>query len=209
VNALSETSKFTEDILATANEKARKIIEQAEIQKQRLLEEARSSINKEVADITLNAEAEAEAIKRREVSEIRHRAKLREQLEKDKILVEVLEETKKNVLYIVMDEDKYLAYLVKIISDAIRQLNLPTVTIHMNAEDLRRIDSTKLIREITNNVNTVAIVVSKNPISCSGGAVVSSPDNRIRIVSTFEQRFEALEPRLLIEAGRLLFTDNI
>ena len=208
MNLLSETSKFTEDILATANEKARKIIEQAEFEKQRHLEEARISINKEVADITRNADTEAEAIKRREVSEMRHRIRLREQSEKDKILTEVLAETKKNVLHIVMDEDKYLAYLVRIISDAIRQINLPSVTIHMNAEDLRRIDSTKLIREITDNVNTSAIVVSKNPISCSGGAVISSPDDKIRIVSTFDQRIEALEPRLLIEAGRLLFTDN-
>jgi len=46
---------------------------------------------------------------------------------------------------------------------------------------------------------------SREPIEASGGAIISSPDGKMRIVNTLEQIFNALEPRLLIEASKSLF----
>ena len=209
MNQMSETTKFTEDILATANAKSQTIITKAENERQQLLDEARKNINREAAEITRNAEADAEGVKRREISEVRHRVKLREELEKDKVLTDVLDETKKKVHEIVNDKNKYSAYLVRLVTDSIRQLGMQSVRVHLNAEDLKNIDITALVREVTSAVKTpTKIEVAKDPFTTSGGVVVSSPDDKIRIVNTFEQRFEALEPKLLIEAGRLLFGDH-
>jgi len=209
MNQMSETTKFTEDILATANAKSQTIITKAENERQQLLDEARKNINREAAEITRNAEADAEGVKRREISEVRHRVKLREELEKDKVLTDVLNETKKKVHEIVNDKNKYSAYLVRLVTDSIRQLGMQSVRVHLNAEDLKNIDITALVREVTSAVKTpTKIEVARDLVTTSGGVVVSSPDDKIRIVNTFEQRFEALEPKLLIEAGRLLFGEH-
>ena len=206
MNALSEVTKFTENILTSAKKQAQEIISQAERERERLLEEARGTISKDASNIVRNAQAEAEAIKRREVSKGRHRVKLREQLERDKILTDVIEETKRRVVEITKDQSKYFPYLVRLASDAIRQIDITNVTVHLNREDLKKVDLTKLVLKITNNLQTPARVeIAKAPIAASGGVVVSSLDGKIRIVNTFEQKFEALEPKLLIEAGRLLF----
>ncbi|HMK84145.1 MAG TPA: V-type ATP synthase subunit E family protein [Candidatus Bathyarchaeia archaeon] len=204
---MSETAKFTEDILATANAKSQAIITKAEDDRQRLLEEARKNIDREAAEITRNARADAEGARRREISEVRHRVKLREELEKEKILTDVLDETRKKVHEIVKDKNKYSSYLAKLVTDSIHQLGMQSVRVHLNAEDLKNIDTTALVREVTTKTPT-KVEIAKDPITTSGGVIVSSPDDKIRIVNTFEQRFEALEPKLLIEAGRLLFGEH-
>lgn len=207
MNSLSETAKFTDDILSVAKTKAQQIIAEAENEKERQLQEAKITISKESADLVRNAEAEAEAVRRRIVSEVRHRLKMRAQQEKDKILSEVLRETKKRVMDFARDENRYTSYIVNLITDAIRELGLDSVTIHMNAEDLKRLNSEKIIQEIKrSDLSSTKLQFSKNPINASGGVIVSNSDETIKIVNTFEQHFEALEPKLLIEAGKLLFS---
>lgn len=203
---MSETSKFTEDILAVAKEKSARIIADSETETQRAFDEAKAHISREAGDIIRNAKTEAEAVTRREMSEVRHRLKLQEQVEKSKILSEVLESTKKRVNEIVNDEGKYFPHLVGYIETGIRELGLDNVTVHLGAADLKRIDASKLEREISKHMQKpVRIEWSKEPIEALGGAVISSNDGKTRIVNTFAERFEALEPKLLIEAGKLLF----
>ena len=205
---MSETSKFTEDILTASKEKARQIIEQAEQEHKRLLDDANSAIGREENDILSNAQAVAEGIKRREISEVRHQAKLLEQVEKDKILSSVLEDVKARLRESTRDQDTYFGYLIKLATDAIHQIGMDNVTVHLTSEDLKRLDAAKFAREVEKHVSPIKIEISKEPIEASGGVVVASRDGRIRIVNTFEQRFEALEPRMLIEAGRILFSEN-
>ena len=203
---MSETGKFTEDILAVAKEKSQSIITEAETETQRALDEAKAQISMEAQDIVRNARTEAEAVKRRETSEARHRVKLQEQGEKSKILTEVLEATKKRVVEIANEEGKYLPYLAAYIESGIRELGLENVTVHLNAADLKRIDRSKLEREIViRSGKTAKIEWSNEPIEALGGAVVSSSDGRTRIVNTLDERFEALESKMLVEAGKLLF----
>jgi len=206
---LSETAKFTDDILTVARERARQVVDQAENERHRLVDDAKATIAREANDTLRNAQAEAEGIRRREVSEVRHKVKLQEQSEKDKILSAVLDEAKARVREITRDENKYLAYLARLGADAIRQLGMERVTVHLNADDLKRIDVSNLTREIDKHAPPgTKVEISKEPISASGGIIVSNQDGKVRIVNTFEQRFEALESKLLIEAGRLLFSEN-
>ena len=205
---MSEASKFTEDILAASKEKARQIVEQAEQEQKRLLEDANATIDREENEILRNAQTQAEAIKHREISEVRHQAKLLEQSEKDKILSSVLEDVRSRLRESTRDQNTYFGYLTRLAADAIRQLGMDDVTIHLSSEDLKRIDSALFMREIEKHTSPIKLEIAKKPIEASGGVVVASKDGRIRVVNTFEQRFEALEPRMLIEAGRILFSEK-
>lgn len=140
------------------------------------------------------------------MSDIRHKMKLQEQSEKSKILTEVMEQTKRRVIEILKDEKRYLPFLAALTAGAIREIGLETVVIHVNGEDLKRVDMTGLEREVSKTLSkSVQVQFSREPIRALGGVVVSSKDGRSRIVNTLDQRFEALESRLLIEAGKTLF----
>ena len=203
---MSETSKFTEDILKAATEKAANIIGEAEAETQRASNEAKISISREAEDIIRSARADAEAVKRREISEARHKSKLHEEKEKDIVMTEVLEHAKKRVLDVTKDENTYLPYLTTLVESAIRQLGDETLLIHLNKADMTRINRTNVERDVAKGLQKpIKIEWSKEPIEAAGGVIVSSPDGKTRIVNTLDERFDALEPKLLIEAGKSLF----
>lgn len=201
---MSETDKFTEDILQSAREKAENIIREARTETQRASDEAKVTISREAEGIVRNARADAEAVRRREVSEARHRTKLREQQEKDKIMQDVLDRVKKRTAQIVGDEAKYIPLLIHLIEKGLQELGENSALIHLNKLDLKRIPAS-LEGKIGRSVGHVKVEWSKEPIDAIGGAVISNLDGKIRIVNTLDQRFEALEPKLLIEARASLF----
>jgi len=203
---VSETAKFTADILTVAKEKAQSMTSQAEAETQRALKDAKADMTREADDMIRNARAEAEGVKRRQISEVRHRIKLQEQQEKSKILADVLERTRKRIIDITNDESKYVPYLASMIESGIREIGLDNVLVHLNAGDLKRIDKGRLEREVTRKLDkSVKMEWAKDPVDTLGGAMVSSKDGKTRIPNTLDQRFEALEPKLLIEAGKVLF----
>lgn len=201
---MSETDKFTEDILQSAREKAENIIREARTETQRASDEAKVTISREAEGIVRNARADAEAVRRREVSEARHRTKLREQQEKDKIMQDVLDRVKKRTAQIVGDEAKYIPLLIHLIEKGLQELGENSALIHLNKLDLKRIPMS-LEGKIGRSVGHVKVEWSKEPIDAIGGAVISNLDGKIRIVNTLDQRFEVLEPKLLIEARASLF----
>jgi len=203
---VSETAKFTVDILTAANEKAQSIISQAEMETQQALKDAKADMMREAEDIVRNAHVEAEGVKRRQVSEVRHKIKLHEQQEKNKILTDVLETTRKRIIDLTNNESKYVPYLEGMIESGIREIGINNVIVQLNANDLKRIDKGTLERELAKKLDrSVKVEWAKEPISALGGAVISSKDGRTRIPNTLDQRLEALEPKLLIEAGKVLF----
>ena len=207
---MSETSKFTIDILSVAKEKAQSIISEAEAETKRALEEAKGDTSRQVSDILRNAQTEAKAVRRRLLSEVRHRLELREQEEKGKMMSEVLEVTRKRVSDFAKNETqaKYQSYLAGLIGDAISQLGLDEAQVHLNEADQKRVDKSSLEHEVTKTLKMpVKVEWARKPIEAMGGAIISSTDGRTRIINTLDERFEALEPRLLIEAGKLLFGD--
>lgn len=206
---MSETRKFTEDILAVAKEKAQSIIAEAENETEKALQEKKAHFSREAEDVIRNAKAEAEGAKRRQISEARHKVKLQEQLEKDQILSDVLQQTRKRISEISDDDGKYFPFLVSCIANAVRELGLEEVVVQLSAKDLKEVDKTRLERETVKKLGKrVKIEWSKHPVEALGGAIVSNTNGKIRIVSTLDQKFEALESKLLTEAGRQLFGNN-
>jgi V/A-type H+/Na+-transporting ATPase subunit E len=204
---MSETGKFTEDIMANAKEKADSIVREAENETQRASDEAKIAISREVDGIIRTARAEADAVKRRKISEARHRAKLREQVEKDKIMQDVLDQVRKRSFHLAGNDTKYIPLLTHLVETGIEELGTEPALIRLNHTDLNRATS-ELEQRIKKGLPAeINVEWSKEPIEARGGAVISSMDGRIRIVNTLDQRFEALEPRMLIEARRSLFAE--
>jgi len=202
---MAETDKFTEDILRSAREKAETIIREAQTETQHASDEAKASITHESEAVVRNAHADADAIKRRQISEARHRTKLREQQEKDKIVEEILDQVRKRTSQLAADEARYTPMLTHLIESGIQELGEKTVMIHVNKADLERMSS--LTQKVGKSLGSVRVEWSKEPIQAMGGAIVSSVDGRIRIDNTLDQKFEALEPKLLIEARASLFSE--
>lgn len=203
---MSETYKFTEDILSAAKQKAQLIISEADTETQKAMEEAKAHAAREAENILSSARAEAEAVKRRLISEVRHRLKIQEQLEKSKILDDVLEQAKKRIMDVVKDEEKYTPYLTGLIENGVREIGLDTVVVHLNSTDLKRIDRAKVERDIHKKLDgSVKVEWSKDPMETVGGVILSSTDGRTRIVSTLDRRLDALESKSLVEAGKILF----
>ncbi len=203
---MSEAGKFTETILAVAKEKAQAIIREAESETQKALEEAKVHLSREAEDVVRNAQNEAEGIKRRHMSDVRHRLKILEQREKSRILSDVLDETRKRIIKVLSNEDEYFPYLVRLIEKGIRELGEEYAEVHLNSSDLKRLDKARFERELTKRLGkTPKMELSQQPIEALGGAIVSSKDGKMRIVNTLDQRFEALESKLLVEAGKILF----
>jgi vacuolar-type H+-ATPase subunit E/Vma4 len=202
---MSEASKFTEDILRGAGEKAESIIRDAEAETQHASDEAKIAIAREAETIVRNARSDADAVRRREISEARHRMKLREQQEKNKIVHDVLNQVQKRTSELAADEAKYSPLLTHLIEIGIRELGDTSAMVHLNKRDLARYAASVEHTIDQSSVRGVKVEFSKDPIETTGGAVISSLDGRIRIVNTLDQRFEALEPRMLIEARASLF----
>jgi vacuolar-type H+-ATPase subunit E/Vma4 len=203
---MSETSTFIEDILAAAHAKAQSIISGAENEAQRATDEAKADIAREAADIVRGAHGEAESIKRRQISEARHLSKLREQREKNAILSEVLNQAKKRVIDATKHEAEYSTYLTGQIENGVRELGCDTALVHLNGADLKRINRAEVERNVAKRLGkSIKLEWANEPIETIGGAVISSVDAKTRIVNTLDQKFEALESNLLIEAGKSLF----
>ena len=203
---MSETSKFTDDILTNARMRAQNIIREAETESQRASEEAKTTISREAENVIRNARADADAVKRRQISEARHRSKLREQKEKERIMHDVLELAKKRAFDVVRDDTKYIPLLTDLIESGIRELGSKSATVHLTETDLARMKAFNLEQRVNKGLSgETKVEWSREPIAASGGAIVSSPDGTIRIVNTLDQRLEALQPNLLIEAGKSLF----
>ena len=117
---------------------------------------------------------------------------------------EVLDETKKRTFEIVRDDSRYIPLLTRLVESGINELGTELALIHLNGTDLKRVAI--LERNMTSSASgRVKVEWSKEPIDALGGVIVSSRDGRIRIVNTLDQKFNAVEPKLLIEARKSLF----
>lgn len=206
---MSEATKFTEDILTAAKQKAKVLIDEAQQETQKSLEEAKAHISREADDIIRNARSEGDGVKRRQISEIRHKVKIQEQVERSKMISDVLEQAKARAKDLTKDETKYLPYLASVIENGIREIGIDAVMIHLRGDDMKRIDRAKLEQEAMKRFGKpIRIEWAKEPIEAMGGAIVSSTDGKTRIVNTLDERFDALESKLLIEAAKTLFGEQ-
>ncbi len=199
---------MTLEVLGAAQQQARGILNAAELDLKKGLDEATVGAEKKADELLRKAKGEGENLKRNILSEARRKCKIAEQEAKARIVAEVLEDVRKALGDLVKDETKYRPILMRLLVEAIRSLSLREAVVEITKLDSERFRQQDLEMELRKQLaDDLNITWSGSNLKALGGACVTSKDGKIRMSNSLDDRLSALEPRLIIEAGRILFSD--
>lgn len=161
--------------------------------RQRILQEAHERLRQREEEETLRAKALAERIKRRRIQagELKMRAEL------DRLcwtrMEAALAKARHQLARFSEDEARYLPVLRQFLEQAAKAIECDELVAQVNARDLKRLTARW---EAWSNIPAKRVHLSPQPIECTGGVMVQSRDERIRMDNTFEGRLERLQNKL-------------
>jgi vacuolar-type H+-ATPase subunit E/Vma4 len=198
--------RLVEDILRESRTKAEEIRKSGIAQIEDRLAAARAEASREADQITRNLKTECDAVVNRRVSQEKQKARLAYLEEKNKILNDVMKDVQTSLVEFCRSDSSYRTFLLKSIAQGIGAVPVERVRVALSEKDIRRYKGTKLLEDALSIMHTTKIaVLSDEPVETTGGAVVTSQDNKVRADCTLEARLELMRPRLLAEVSRILF----
>lgn len=191
-------------ILARADRLAEQYRAQAQRSRDEILREASNRLKLREEREVLVAKAMAERTYRRRVQS--HELKLQARLDQLRwnLTDGVRERLLRRLSRLVADADRYLPILEGLIREGVSELALPAARLAVNSTDLKRLQAAP--RPLAERLGLeVELTLEEHPIDCIGGAMLLSPDRRIRLDNTFEGRlhrrrrelYQAIQTRLL------------
>ena len=106
------------------------------------------------------------------------------------------------------DTDRYDTTLGQLLKSAAECIERETVVAELNERDLKRLQPRWEV--FTGSLHcSRQILLHHQPLDCSGGVLIRSEDNRIRMDNTFEGRLERLEGLVLQVITERLFAAEI
>ena len=205
---MNQVTDLESAILARAHALAAEYRKRATRSKDNILRDAAERLHLREDREVLVAKALAERAYRRMVQS--NELKLRKQMDllRWNLVQGVLDRLSERIEELARDEEHYLPLLKSFVVQGASQIEREDLVVEVNATDLRR------VREIWDDSyrNAVAgktLTLGEEPIATLGGALVRSPDNRVRVNNTFEGRLQRLHHELhqrIVE--RLLPTGN-
>ncbi len=94
------------------------------------------------------------------------------------------------------DADPYLPTLARLLAAAAAEFPVDAELVaEVNAEDRQRL-APRWAEFVEEAAPDRSIALGAEPARCTGGVVVRTPDNRIRVNNTFEGRMQRLETRI-------------
>jgi vacuolar-type H+-ATPase subunit E/Vma4 len=198
--------RLVEDILRESKTRAEEIRKNGLAQIEDRLATARAEASREADQITRNLKTECDAVVNRRVSQEKKKARLAYLEEKNKILNDVMKDVQASLFEFCRNDSSYRAFLLKSIAQGIDAVPVERVRVALSEKDIRRYKGTKLLEDALSTMQTTKIaVLNDEPIETTGGAVVTSQDNKVRVYCTLEARLELMRPQLLAEISRILF----
>jgi vacuolar-type H+-ATPase subunit E/Vma4 len=198
--------RLVEDILRESKTRAEEIRKNGLAQIEDRLATARAEASREADQITRNLKTECDAVVNRRVSQEKQKARLAYLEEKNKILNDVMKDVQASLFEFCRNDSSYRAFLLKSIAQGIDAVPVERVRVALSEKDIRRYKGTKLLEDALSTMQTTKIaVLNDEPIETTGGAVVTSQDNKVRVYCTLEARLELMRPQLLAEISRILF----
>jgi vacuolar-type H+-ATPase subunit E/Vma4 len=198
--------RLVEDILRESRTRAEEIRKNGLAQIEHRLATARAEASREADQITRNLKTECDAVVNRRVSQEKQKARLAYLEEKNKILKDVMKDVQASLLEFCRNDSSYRTFLLKSIAQGIDAVPVERVRVALSEKDIRRYKGTKLLEDALSIMQTTkTAVLSDEPIETTGGAVVTSQDNKVRAYCTLEARLELMRPQLLAEISRILF----
>jgi vacuolar-type H+-ATPase subunit E/Vma4 len=198
--------RLVEDILRESRTRAEEIRKNGLAQIEDRLATARAEASREADQITRNLKTECDAVVNRRISQEKQKARLAYLEKKNKILNDVMKDVQASLLEFCRNDSSYRTFLLKSIAQGIDAVPVERVRVALSEKDIRRYKGTKLLEDALSIMHTTKIaVLSDEPIETTGGAVVTSQDNKVRANCTLEARLELMRPQLLAEVSRILF----
>jgi vacuolar-type H+-ATPase subunit E/Vma4 len=198
--------RLVEEILRESRTRAEEIRKNGLAQIEDRLATARAEASREADQITRNLKTECDAVVNRRISQEKQKARLAYLEEKNKILNDVMKDVQASLLEFCRNDSSYRTFLLKSIAQGIDAVPVERVRVALSEKDIRRYKGTKLLEDALSIMHTTKIaVLSDEPIETTGGAVVTSQDNKVRADCTLEARLELMRPQLLAEVSRILF----
>ncbi len=195
-------------LLERAEKLAQEYHQRARRARQHILEDAHERLHIREQNEVLAAQAEAERLFRRQIqaSELRLKGKL------DKLrwqlIQSVLHELPARLRDASKNQDTYMALLHKLLTQAAGNIESTELVAEVNATDLKHLKPRWKVF-VSDIAPAKQIELAHTPIDCSGGVLLRSKDNRIRIDNSFEGRIERFEGILLRVITERLFAAEI
>jgi len=195
-------------LLERAEKLAHEYRERAQRARQHILEDAHERLHIEEQNEVLAAQADAERLFRRQIqaSELKLKSKL------DKLrwqlIQSILHELPKRLESTSDDRETYMALLHRLLVQAAENIESTELVAQVNSDDLDYLKP----RWDTFSGDIAPgkkIELAPTPLHCSGGVLLRSKDNHIRIDNSFEGRIERFQSTLLQVITERLFAADI
>jgi V/A-type H+-transporting ATPase subunit E len=193
---MDQVTELESAILQRANRLAAEFKQRAERSRDNILREASDRLRLREEREVLLAKALAERAYRRQVQA--NELKLRAQM--DQVRWNLAKEVQERMIgrgkAFSQDADRYLPMLGQLLAAAAREFpaNVELVA-ELNADDRARL-APRWAAFAEEAVPGRAIALGADPVPCTGGVVLRTPDNRIRVDNTFEGRLQRLDTRI-------------
>ena len=198
--------KLVEEIVKESRAKAEEIKREGLTQIEGSLSKARDEAIRDADQITRNTKTECDAAVNRRVSQEKQKARLAYLSEKNKVLDDVMREVETKLVEFCRDDSRYRPFLLKSIVRGMEAVPSEKVKVALSEADLRRYRNSKLLGDALARMQTTkTAVLSDEPIKTTGGAVVTSQDDRVRVDCTLEAKLELMRTQLLAEISEMLF----
>lgn len=193
---MDQVTELESAILQRANRLVAEFRQRAERSRDNILREGSERLRLREEREVLLAKALAERAYRRQVQA--NELKLRAQMDQVRwnLAKEVQERLLPRAKELVADTERYLPVLGQLIAAATREFPPDAeLVVDVNASDRQRFSAiwADFVGELTPDR---ALTLGAEAVRCTGGAVVRTPDNRIRVDNTFEGRINRLQGRL-------------
>jgi V/A-type H+-transporting ATPase subunit E len=195
-------SKIEEEILAEAQLDARKKIEEAEKYIKEMVDKAKAEAEKEALILQNKVKADSEILERKRISETRRASSLQILKTKNELINKAFNEALHDLKEIVK-KDIYVKSLIKLLNSSILQIGSEDLKIKLNREDHKHWPK---IQEGLKLPPNIKLTVDKTPISTTGGFIISTLDERVKIDNTFEARLSYVEKNMKKEIAQILFS---
>ena len=188
-----------------AERESKTTILRAEAQAEKILEEAKKEAEKKYQSIINENKEKLRTKEQQMIILFELEAKNRLLKAKEELIEEIYNRALNRLREYTSTKD-YMNCLFRLISEASRQISSNKLIIQLNERDAQALTE-KLLLDISRKIG-VKLVKSKKKVDCIGGVIVASPDGRMVVDNTFENRLRMLKSSLRVKVAEILFREE-
>ena len=199
-------NKLVHTILADAEAEAKILLAEAESESARVIKEAQDEAERRHQRILLEANTEAELVKKRELSRTGLKIRMDILTAKEKLIDQAFSKALEK-LQAITKTPEYVTLLENLIMEGAIGLGGGELQVQTNHNDsLQTQNFQKLEKRIYEQTKTnTTLILLPNRINCVGGAIVKTTDGSIVIDNTFEEKLARQRRELRVLIAKTMF----